>query len=416
MTPDLGDIPTRGLLEALSSWALAGGMTSVQALRAAVGSLQTLDADNDWSPRDIRRRATRMAWEHLRPIVMMLPDSSEEWMDALPAVGVTHAMWSDTPQYPVDWAASVRRMGVWPPPASRQPTYLTRRRSKERHEPIVSAIAWGRTQFLATLAEAESLGAIASRDARDRIEALPAVAAPVPPNFAEVEALRLLGKPFAELSAAILTILTLERDPFTYARDLLLPDNEFRWRLFHLGCYGEILAEAVDRVGPIASTRPLVAGTQRPTHVLRDGVKTDVTYEFWFEASGLWRLRPGPTPHEEVAKAVHGTRGGLIPDICVIRRRDDVIERLALAEVKYSRNGQYIFGSGYPEALGYGLAAVGHFGVDTLSLVTAPNEMVAGDGASVQQSISGCQLQTGVGTPATVARLFIDWITSPENR
>jgi len=414
VSPDLGDIPTRGLVEVLSSWALAGGTTSVQALSAAVGSLPTLDAEENWSLGDISRRANRIAWEHLRPIVMMLPSTSEEWLDALPAVGVTHAVWSETPQSPVDWAASVRRMGAWPPPQTGQPAYLTRRRSKERHESIVSAMAWGRRQFLTTLAEAESLGASVPPAARSRIEAVPAVATPIPPDFAELEALRLLGTPFAELSTAISMMLTLDVDPLVYARDLLLPNDEFRWRLFHLGCYGEILAEAVDRIGPIASTRPLLAGAQRPTHVLRDGATTNVTYEFWFEASGLWRLNPGPTAHEEVAKAVHGTRGGLVPDICVVRRRGDAIERLALAEVKYSRNGQYIFGSGYPEALGYGLEAVRHFGIATLSLVTAPDDMITGSGASVEQNVSGCQLRTGVGTPSTVSRLFVDWLSMPE--
>lgn len=412
MSVDLGDIPTRGLIEVLSSWALAGGMTTVEALTAAVGSLPTLDAATTWTPGDVVRRADRMVWEHLRPIVMSLPGTPEQWMDALPAVGVSHAEWADVPQSPVDWAASVRRMGAWPPLATGQVVYLTRRRSRQRDESITSAMAWGRQQLLAVLAAAEGLGASVPPTARDRVQAVPAVAASVQPDYGELEALRLLGTPFTELSSAIAMVLALYSDPYTYARDLLLPDDELRWRLFHLGCYGELIAEAVGRIGPITSTRPLLAGTRRATHVLTDGVQTGVTYEFWFEASGLWRLKPGPTSHAEVAKAVHGARGGLVADIAALRRRDGVIESLALSEVKYSRNGQYVFGTGYAEALGYGLEAVGHFEIDTLSFVAAPDDMIIDGGASVDRSVAGTLLHTGVGTPSGVASSVLDWLSA----
>lgn len=412
MSIDLQDIPTRGLLEALSSWALAGGVTTVEALTGAVGSLPSLDAETAWTPDDVGRRADRLAWEYLRSTVMELPHSSEQWMDALPAIGVSHAEWSDVPRSPVDWAASVRRMGAWPPPAPGRVVYLSRRRSRQRDDSVTSTMAWGREQLQAIVSAAEGLGALIPLTARERVDAVPAVVSPVEPDYRELEALRLLGTPFTELSSAIAMVLELYSDPYVYARDLLLPDDELRWRLFHLGCYGELLAEAVDRIGPITSTRPLMAGTRRATHVLTDGVEPDVTYEFWFEASGLWKLKPGTTSHAEVAKAVRGTRGGLIPDIAAVRQRNGVPERLALAEVKYSRNGQYIFGTGYAEALGYGLEAVELFGIPTLSLVVAPDDMIVGSGASVERNVSGVQLRTGAGTPSAVASSVLRWLST----
>lgn len=412
MTVDLDDIPTRGLLEALSGWALAGAMTTVEALTIAMGSLPSLDATTAWTPEDVGRRADRMAWEHLRPAVMSLPETSEQWIDALPAMGVSHTEWSDVPRSPVDWGASVRRMGAWPPPPTGQVVYLTRHRSRQRDESTTATMAWGREQLLAIIAAAENMGATVPPRARDRIEAVPAVAPPVQPDYAELEALRLLGTPFTELSSAIATVLELYSDPFVYARELLLPDDDLRWRLFHLGCYGELLGEAVDRIGPITSTRPLLAGTSRANHVLTDGADTGVTYEFWFEASGLWGLKPEPTSHTEVAKAVRGTRGGLVPDVAAVRHRNGVAEQLGLTEVKYSRNGQYIFGAGYAQAIGYGVEAVQHFKIDTLSLVLAPSDMLLSEVASVERGVSGARLRTGAATPAGAAGAIIDWLTT----
>src|SRR4051794_8590880 len=77
---NLPEIPQRGLDEVLRTWSGQGQLWD--ALAAAKDPV----AEREWSTADIRRRAHRVAFQQLEPLLARWPASRRAWVEALPAV------------------------------------------------------------------------------------------------------------------------------------------------------------------------------------------------------------------------------------------------------------------------------------------------------------------------------------------
>lgn len=405
------DIPSRGLIEVLSSWALAGSMTSVETLNAALGAVTSIESRKAWSAAQVARRAERMAWERVRPVLMQLPEDEDAWLDAIPGASHHSGVWSERPVPPVDWRASVRASGGWPPPNPYRARFRRQRRARLQDDVATRALSWGRYELRRVRDAASGLGASVPESVSRRIEALPKGGQLQEPSRSDIQQLRGLGSPFRELTQVLEVLLTLSSDPIAYAHDLLAPDEEVRWRLFQLGCYGEVIAEAVDRIGAVTSRTPLFGGSGWASHSVADPHNPAVEYQFWFEAGGIWRAYGGATQrHRRLGSIVRGSSGDLRPDIGGVILVDGKPRRAAVLEVKYSEDGGYVFGTGYPQAIGYGLEMASGFESSVLALTIGPDPVLLEDKATNTSDVFGRQLHAGVARPAAAAKATIGWL------
>jgi hypothetical protein len=157
---------------------------------------------------------------------------------------------------------------------------------------------------------------------------------------------RAAGRPWTALAHAAELVATEERSLDELARLLLQPDDELRWRLFHLGCLGTLLTALRDRGCTLRSRRPIGIGTG-PAYTVATPQHGD--WDLWFEAGGLWRHYGIPAPYVEATKGLPGAGQPLGADIALIRHHHDAI----VMECKYSADPTYIGRDGYHQALTY---------------------------------------------------------------
>ena len=100
----------------------------------------------------------------------------------------------------------------------------------------------------------------------------------------------------------------LAEDLLTFARQHLLPDDDIRWRLFHLGVLGKLLKVLRSRGASITSLRPLSgAASSGPAYLVElDGR----CWDLWFEAAAIWDYYGQPSPYQALVRPqISGRRG-----------------------------------------------------------------------------------------------------------
>lgn len=331
-------LPWPGLLSVLSSYSSRGQLFT---------ALGTTPDDDAWSSSDVRRRARRILLERLIPTVRALPTSTSAWLDALPAESRRHRATTTLPVGRIDWPRT--RLRGWPPTR-----FVTASRTRTPDEVLVTTLSWAGRRILDVVKDATSLLpgggdpiAVQLETLRRLLESRPLVdAEPVVPGRPELAALRATGRPWSAL-AAVVDVLRLEDlDLPTLARELLVPDDELRWRLFHLGCLGTVLDAFKGRGWTASGLRPLGIGAG-PAYALTDDVGRE--WELWFEAAGIWSYYKIPSPYAEASAGLATAAQPLGADIALFRGDEEAVA----IECKYSADPKYVAHNGYLQGMAY---------------------------------------------------------------
>jgi hypothetical protein len=221
--------------------------------------------------------------------------------------------------------------------------------------------------------------------ARELLRVEPVTSAlPVLPARSDLEALRREGRPWHSLAPVAESLRRLDE---TTAADLawyaVWPTEDLRWRLFHLGVLGEVLACLRDRGATLTSLRPLSASSAGPSYTaLIDGEEWDL----WFEAGGLWVHYGRSSPYIQAVGSLLDAPRPLGADIVLI----SLDGRALMIECKYPRTQQTVSAivrDGYHQAATYALEAKSRLALRVVSVAVLP-EGVGGQGAVVN-TVSG---------------------------
>lgn len=364
-------IPLEGVVYVLSGWSGQGSLFQ------ALGAVNDTDGiDRDWDEKSIRKRAARILLEHVRADLLKWPKSIDEWLPHLPIASTARTLVSQVPHGHVDWRETSRRFG-WP-----ARSYVTRLREREIADVTVSTLAWTVEALDSVIAGARSSGALDNSEdaidlplkaARDAL-ALTDVPEDLPrPDRHDIESLRASGRPWSEIEPVTSKIVRSETDLNWFALQLLAPDPDFRWRLYHLAVLGHVLMTLRAKGASIRWRAPLGAGAHGPNFVatMPDDTKVDV----WFEAAGAREHYGfGTAAYRQVVKEVRGSDSAIGSDVALyIPDRGHAL----LMECKFSWSGSYIGRNGYHQAAGYAINEQDAW-MRLWSFIVGPEEKVAG--------------------------------------
>lgn len=360
---DAADIPQRGLNEVLSSWSGQGDVL-LEAL-AAVSSDEL--TEREWTATDIRRRANRVLFSDLIPLVAHWPSEARSWLNALPAETIKRREVVLAPVSGVSWRET-RRLFDWPPRA-----FVVRARNREADSLLVTTLKW----TLSRLAEVH----------RDAVYVVPGLDGPIVDQLAaaftllsipplldaediqpaphDVGALARDGIPWNLVAPVADEMTRVSSSVYELARRLVIPEESLRWRLFHLAVMGEVLVCLKDLGCSVRSLRPLSASTSGPAYALVDGAGRE--WDLWFEAAGAPVHYGGKSPY---AAATSGLGEGNRPigaDVMMVRRDETAF----IIECKSTRNPATV-GGGVSQAFGYGVEVRTALDVETRCAVVAP--------------------------------------------
>lgn len=359
-------VPEAGLRHVLSGWS---GMGELWEALAAIED----DAapERRWQRRDIVRRAHRVMFERIRPPLGRLPRAVSDWLLALPAQLHETRHVASHPWAGTRWVDTRIRFG-WPPTE-----YSGRLRYREPDMILARTLKWVADWVRIVTEDADALAPGISAPVRRQLDALlraseiepVASATSERPTTADLRALSVEGHPWTAVASVAAFLLALEASPSDAALELIRPDPELRFRLFHLGVLGEMLLASL-AVGRVVSLRPLTAGAPGPAYRIRDALGR--SWDLWFETSGIWRYYGLRSPYVVAASGLGVTMSPLSADLMLVRRGG----RALLIECKYSQDATWIARRGVPQALVYAAEAATEVCRSVIAFVTAPAEVV----------------------------------------
>lgn len=395
-------VPLDGVAYILSGWSGKGSL-----FQTLGGVDDPEDMEREWDETAIRRRAGRILLEHVRADLAHWPKSAEAWRPHMPVTSSAQTLVSRVPRGRVDWRETSRRFG-WP-----ARSYVTRLRQREIADVTVTTLAWTVDALDHLVGEARNLKAVEDVEAEidhplvAAREALTLTTVPelLPrPDRHDLESLRSSGKPWSDVEPVTSKIVRSETDLLWFAMQLLAPDPDFRWRLFHLSVLGHTLLALRAQGASIKWLAPMGAGGSGPNFVASfpDGTTVDV----WFEASGAHAYYgAGTSPYRATVRPVKGTDAAIGADLGLfIPRRQHAL----LFECKYSSSGPYIGRNGFHQAAGYALNEQALW-TRLWSYVVGPEEKVEG-GSRVSIPGTDSHIALGVTAVPGVPSLIADFL------
>lgn len=363
----LPSVPTAGLGEVLASFSGAGGLYA---------ALAELGHDSlGWSAEAIRVRAHRVLLAHLEPLLIRWPKSGVDWIDALPAQSFRRHEASSTPRGRVNWVKT--RITGWPPAK-----YHSVVRERQSDEILASAFIWTVGQIVDIYYDARKAYAEVGRPFWHQLVAAREVLAQLdveatdtdPPGRPEIASLRASGRPWTALADVAELLIAKRASVDVLARELILPQPEFRGVLFHLGCTGEVLIAFRNCGWETTSVRPIGVGSG-PAFSVSKGART---LDLWFETSAAFRYYGGVSPYGEAISPLGDVSRPIGADIGIFDRSHSAL----LLECKCSNDRTYVFRNGYEQALAY-LAECRTSLVDRAeAAVIGPDEVVRAIGST----------------------------------
>lgn len=374
------DIPLDGVTYVLSGWSGQGS------LYQALSVLNDPDGiERAWDKKTVRSRADRILLEHIRADLKRWPQTLEEWIPHLPVASHSRTIVTQIPRGRVDWRETSRRFG-WP---SRD--FVTRLREREIADVTVSTLAWTVRAVDRIVDEAKLVGAwgqdMSALDAplSAAREALAYTRVPddLPrPDRHDLESLRTSGRPWSDIQPVAAKIVRAETDLAWFALQLLAPEPDFRWRLYHLAVLGHVLMALRAEGAIIRWQTPMGSGASAPNFVARmtDGTNVDV----WFETSGSRKhYEKGESTYRRVMRPVLGSESSIGADIGLFAPSRG---HALLLECKFSSYAPYIARNGFHQAAGYALnerdawKRVWSYVIGPQERVTAPAHVDVGGG------------------------------------
>jgi hypothetical protein len=347
-TQDALPIPNEGLTEVLSSWSGRGDLFE------ALAAIEPEDFEfaRTWTRRDIERRANRVLFARLEPMLGQLPIRLDAWLDALPAESYRERILTLVPSANTIWVRTRQQFG-WPP--SR---FAGRSRLRVADELIVTTLRWSIDSILRVRDDALAMEPRIDEGVSHQLRVLVELrdtepvsyAIPVTPTKIDLKSLSLEGHPWNALAPVATLLRSAERSLEELSRTVLVPDAEFRWRLFHLAVLGTVLMafRSINLLG--VSLAPLSATGGRPAYTIQGS--PDRAWDIWFEAGGFWKFYGIESPYVGATRALPSSGRPLSPDIAVLALR----ERALILECKFSAASSYV-STGVTKAMAYALEA-----------------------------------------------------------
>lgn len=336
----------------------------------ALASISTPDA-LDWTAADIARRAHRVLLGIVDPLTATWPATAAAWEEYLPSTTTTERRTDRVPAGAVNWRETRRHHG-WPPRA-----YALRSRRRVVDETTVAALFWLARRLRLIVDDVRQLAPATAEAVAARLDAVEVALAPwddtdlARPDRLALLSLRTSGYPWTSVAAAAELVGRVERDAEFVAFDLIAPDPDIGWRLFHLAVYGMVMRSLRNHRFKVNWRRPL-AGT-RPGAQVEALAPSGARFDLWFEAAaarsvyGLDR-----SAYFDAVRSIPGTGAPIGVDVMLIDRG----ERALLLECKWSTNTQYVGRYGFHQASSYALDALAGLARDVWSFVVGPADVV----------------------------------------
>lgn len=364
----LPPIPERGLEEVLRSWSGSGQ------LWAALAACKDPIAERSWDAVDVRARAHRILFSQLAPLIARWPRDLGRWMEALPPELVRSRVHAERPHSGMDWRAT-RRLG-WPPAE-----FVSRPPRRRNDNLLAQVLIWTLRRLLLVSADAATPATDQERLAYDRATAAFGLLAEASlagldtsrPGFADLRGVRAVGQPWTDLALVAKRLLLLDSELERLAWEVVAPDPDLAWRLFHLGVLGEVLHSLRTSGARVTSLRPLGASVPGPAFAVLDS--DEEAWDLWFEAGGIWRYYECQEPYQEVSRGVLGAGSALGCDVMLVQPS----RRALLIECKYSQSGSVVARAGYLQALAYATEA-NELCPAVTSAVVGPSDVVTAPG------------------------------------
>lgn len=361
-------IPQAGLAAVLASWVGRGSL--FEALSVPSDEQET----RQWTAADTRMRANRVLLSLLEPTLERWPKRANDWMDYLPATKI-HARTVESSPFPgVSWAESRRRFG-WPPTA-----FTGKMTERSADMLAVQVLRWSVERLgqiwkdnLAVQPDIKFKAQTQVTSALKLLELQPlASASPMLPSRVDLVALRREGAPWGSVANAA-QIISQADTSFDYLLyQVLMPDDEIRWRLFHLAVLGVLLTSLRDVGCRIASLRPLSAKSSGPNYEVFTAQGERCL--LWFEASSVWSYLDKKSPFVEATSGLRRAPRSNGADILLLIPNS----RALILECKYSFSQDVVARAGYYQAMAYCAEIHDHAARTVLSVAIGPESVVSG--------------------------------------
>lgn len=359
-------LPRAGLQEVLRGWNGDG------LIYAALAAIQDSSLEVRWTERDIRRRASRVLLGRMEQVILHLPSTAAEWAQHLPISMESHKTTSRRLVHPTNWAETSRRFG-WPPSQ-----FVSNPKARIPDESALTALVWTANALKRLVREAQPLGKALVGRIIPTVKALVEVAGSeltdvtsLRPDRLDLMSLRTSGRPWSNLAEVAGNLIRAETDLEFLAYEIIEPDPELQWRLFHLSVLGTTLIALKTSGARVRWSAPLaaseVSGPQFQA-TMPDGLKWDL----WFEASRAISYYGAESPYRRATASVKGNDRNTGADIMLVRPS----ERALILECKWSANGPRVGRDGFHQAASYALQARAQLVHSAWSYVVGPSEVV----------------------------------------
>jgi hypothetical protein len=326
------------------------------------------EVERTWTAADLEARSHRILFERVAPGIRTWPARFSSWLDLLPSDLLRQKSERRAPDSGTSWVRT-RRSGPWPPRR-----FLGRDRRRIADQLMVTALAWTLRRLSEVRTDAVRLapGLDAEVDrqldlaARLATFSLLSDAPTLRPTDHELRMLAREGYPWSAVAAVARELRRHETSPLTLAEELLIPDPEFRWRLFHLGVLGCVLVAAQSAGATVVATAPLF-GSAKPAFQLTS--QAGEVWDLWFEGESAWAAYGVESTYTELTAGLAGNRRPLSPDVLLIQPG----KRAVSVECKYSYDVNYLR-QGAREAMAYSVDIAGRLAMSVDSLLVVPSD------------------------------------------
>jgi hypothetical protein len=272
----------------------------------------------------------------------------------------------------------------------------------------MTTLKWTLEQLAATRADAVRLAQDADEPVRAELEAAQAIlglgiiddVTPVQPTSSDLAGLTRGGAPWNVVAPVGAEYLRFASSLTALASELLRPsDDEFGWRLFHLGVFGQVLVALKALGAKLVSRAPLSGGTAGPAYEVL--LPNTETWHLWFEAAGVWSFYGTKSPYVEAAAGTIGSVRALGADVLLIHPH----HRALLLECKYSSSATTVGRDGYHQASSYALEVRSRLAHEVLAYAVGPTGVVTSN--TVTEAFVGfSNIIVGVMPPEAIASVL----------
>ncbi len=386
-----------GLREVVSGWSGEGSVFDQLASFTPTGAL-------DWTAGDIRRRAQRVLLGLIRDDLALLPSTVRWWQEYLPQTTVPRRTTTGHVAGRVDWARTVRQHR-WP-----AQQFVSRERSRVVDEVTVRTLAWLADELGSIVDASRSLAQATAAEVAAVLEVIRATLAgypglsPARPDRLDLGSLAGSGHPWTAISRIAALVARSERDPEFIAFELIAPEPDLAWRVFHLSVYGTVIRTLREHRFVVSWRRPLSGSA--PGAQVEAISPTGAAFDLWFEGGAARKhYKLAATPYPTVVAPIPRAGGAIGVDILLVRPG----VRALLMECKWSADPGYVGRYGYHQAASYALEARAGLAEEVWSFIVGPDEMVISNSASDSlRTSTGVVL--GATSPLRLAEVIASWL------